>query len=757
MSRPIIYGKYCLLERVSVGGMAEVFRARPFNQPGLRRFVAVKRILPNLADDDEFVSMFVDEAKIAVQLNHRNVCQIYELGRLNNSFYIVMEYIAGRNLLQLQNYFRSEKRIMSVTQAAFLTTRICDGLDYSHRKTGDDGRPLQIIHRDVSPQNILISFDGEVKVIDFGIARAATRNEQTQVGVLKGKFGYMSPEQVDGLEIDRRSDVFAVGVLLWEMLTARRLFHGESDYATLDLVRACEIEPPSARNKRVPPELDAIVMRALERDRDKRYQWASELAADLRGFLDPIKPPYTERTLSQWMIAAWREDHDAEQRKFDEFSRFVTTDDVIRHLEEEDVEELDEELLETDAGQEGEERTQIYQGTDSVEVLAASTPAPAGRPATRADDEFPVSVDLFADVPPARPERPSFEVAAVRFDERRRNRRFMIGAAVVAATVVAAAVGYPAWRRSQLPAPGRITIDVAPSPDLQVLIDGRPVVGNAPWVIDGLSPGIVYVELRRPGFETVLEPVEIGAGTAVVFERTMTPQATDARIALTLAEPDAQVYLDGALIGGQGPSRRFTAAAGETHVVEVYLPGHFVETYEVTPESGAEFVRSVDLRPVEGAVRVNPEPDGRVLIDGVERGSGDGETVVAGLDVRRPIALTVEPSTPGFRPLQQTVVFDTYYDVRLQPRLRRIGETTEEAVTEYAWLTTGTAATWMRVLIDGRDTGLVTPIEASVEVPGLAVRPGTRRVTFARAGRERTVEVVVTPGQAVHVDVPPER
>lgn len=808
--RPLIFGKYCLLERVSVGGMAEVFRARPFNAPNFRRFLAVKRILPNLAEDEEFISMFVDEAKIAVQLNHRNVCQIYELGRLNGSYYIVMEYIPGKNLLQMQNRFRQEKRIMSVTQAAFLISRICDGLDYSHRKTSDDGRPLSIIHRDVSPQNVLVSYEGEVKVIDFGIARAATRNEQTQVGVLKGKFGYMSPEQANGEDVDRRSDVFAVGTLMWEMLTARRLFHGEGDYATLELVRSCKIEPPSSKNSRVPPEIDAIVMKALAANRDERYQWASEMGEDLREFLAALKPPYTERTLAQWMGSSWRDEVESECGKFEQFARFVSTDDVIKFLDE-DVEELTELIEEDDLqSDDGDEATRVFQAGGPEkgslgpggDVLAENDEEPIATVVMREDDvaAFKISVDDDAEAgaptplpqstretsSPARLEqrgqlaerlrgavsasveadvlaeesfsqreaRATFDAPAVRFESRKRAMPAALALFVVVLVLGAlGAVGYLYYVNRPDPM-ARLEIEVTPSEGVQVFLNSQALAGVSPFIVEDVPPGTAYVELRREGYLTVLEPVELTAGASMRFVRTLTPAATDGRVALDLSDPLAQVYLNGSLVGGQGARRTFSASARTPHVVEVYRPGHFVETWEFTLDGGAEFARTANLRPVSGSIRIDPEPDGLVLIDGVERGA-TGEVSVDGLDVRRPWTIEIRPSSPGYVPMTTTTVFDTYYDIRMQPRLRRIGETGSDDAAEFGWLTTGEAESWMRVLVDGRDTGLITPIAPDGEIPGLALKVGTRRVTFSRAGQERTVEVVIAAGQNVHVVPPP--
>jgi serine/threonine protein kinase len=193
-SYPVQFGKYLLLDRINVGGMAEVFRAKTFGVEGFERILAIKRILPSLIDDADFVRMFIDEARIAVQLAHPNIAQIYELGKHGASYYIAMEYLPSRDLRLILDNLNASGQLMSIQQAAFITSRVCEGLDYAHRRRDPSGQPMNIIHRDVSPQNILITYEGVVKVIDFGIAKAANRASQTQAGVLKGKFGYMSPE-----------------------------------------------------------------------------------------------------------------------------------------------------------------------------------------------------------------------------------------------------------------------------------------------------------------------------------------------------------------------------------------------------------------------------------------------------------------------------------------------------------------------------------------------------------------------------------
>src|SRR3954470_17596935 len=319
--QPVPFGKYVLLERISVGGMAEVFKAKSFGVEGFEKILAIKRILPSLAEDSDFIEMFIDEAKICGQLNHANICQIFELGRVQDSHFIAMEYIWGKDLLQIQNRMRKQRTTMRPEMAGFIAAKLCEGLDYAHKKKDATGRPLQIIHRDISPQNILISYEGELKVIDFGIAKAASRSSKTQAGVLKGKFGYMSPEQVRGLPLDRRSDIFAIGTILYELLASDRLFIGESDFETLEKVRNVDCRPPSKVNPACPPALEKIILKALTKEVEDRYQWASEMMEELQAFLMGFDPAFTAKQLAGWMREGFAVEMKREQEVLDEQRR----------------------------------------------------------------------------------------------------------------------------------------------------------------------------------------------------------------------------------------------------------------------------------------------------------------------------------------------------------------------------------------------------------------------------------------------------
>jgi len=275
------FGQYLLQEHIATGGMAEVYRARMMGMEGFQKTVAIKRILPHLTDNDEFVTMFIDEAKLAAQLNHNNIIHIYDLGKIDRSYYIAMEYIEGRDLRSILQHCRERKLTLPVPLSLYITTLLASALDYAHRKRDFENRELGLVHRDVSPQNVLIANEGTIKLCDFGIAKAASKASHTRAGALKGKLQYMSPEQAWGKDIDHRSDIFSLGLVLYEMLTGEKVFAGDSELSILEQVRNPKLAAPGQHQPGISADIDRIVMRALEPDRDRRYQSARDLQRDL--------------------------------------------------------------------------------------------------------------------------------------------------------------------------------------------------------------------------------------------------------------------------------------------------------------------------------------------------------------------------------------------------------------------------------------------------------------------------------------------
>jgi serine/threonine-protein kinase len=278
-------GRYRLLALLATGGMAEIHLARQTGIQGFERLAVVKRILPHLAKEKRFLEMFFDEAKIAAQLNHPNIVQIYELGQQGDQYYIAMEYLEGESLAYLVHEARRTRQSLPPELAAGIVAQVCDGLDYAHSLLDESGNPLRIVHRDISPQNIIVLFSGAVKLVDFGIAKAATQAHQTRVGTLKGKLAYMSPEQCRSQDLDARSDVFSLGAVLWELLARRRLFKRPDEAA---IIHAIAYEPiPSIRafHPEVPESLEAIALRALCKKPSDRFQTAGAMGEALHAFL----------------------------------------------------------------------------------------------------------------------------------------------------------------------------------------------------------------------------------------------------------------------------------------------------------------------------------------------------------------------------------------------------------------------------------------------------------------------------------------
>jgi serine/threonine protein kinase len=285
LSEPIQFGKYTLFELIGRGGMAEVYKARIQGPAGFERTFVVKRILPHLSNDPTFIKMFVEEAKLSARLAHPNIVHIFELGAVDGEYFISMEYIRGHDLSETMRAIWKQIGPPRPELVAYIGREACRGLAYAHSLTDESGQPLGMVHRDISPSNVMLSYEGAVKLLDFGIAKAlGDAPETTKGGTMKGKYAYMAPEQTEGDNVDNRSDIFACGIVLHEVLTGRRLFKGANDVQTIERVRRCEVPRPSLQNPAVPPALDAIIMKALARN--PAHRWAD--AAEMADALDDI-------------------------------------------------------------------------------------------------------------------------------------------------------------------------------------------------------------------------------------------------------------------------------------------------------------------------------------------------------------------------------------------------------------------------------------------------------------------------------------
>jgi serine/threonine protein kinase len=299
---PVKFGDYYLMDRLAIGGMAEIWRGKAVGLEGFERTVALKLILPSYTQNPEFNSMFIDEARIASSLNHSNIVRITNFGVTDGRYYHEEEFIEGRSVRQILQKCHDNQRLLPIDSACYIISEICKGLHYAHTKHDPvTNEALNIIHRDMSPQNIMVSFEGEVKIVDWGIAKAKGKMEETRAGVLKGKFGYMSPEQAEGEELDSRTDIFSLGIVFYEAVTGERLFVADNEINTLKKIREGNVPLPSKVNPAIDRELEAIVLKMLARPRIERYQSCYDVHEDIVRYLHKKFPAYNSLKLSKFV------------------------------------------------------------------------------------------------------------------------------------------------------------------------------------------------------------------------------------------------------------------------------------------------------------------------------------------------------------------------------------------------------------------------------------------------------------------------
>jgi eukaryotic-like serine/threonine-protein kinase len=541
------FGKYQLLKKLATGGMAEVFLARQTGIEGFRRLMVVKRILPHLANEPEFVQMFLNEAKIAARLNHPNIAQIYDLGADAGTHYIAMEFIHGEDLGRVMRKAWSTGQWIARPLAIRIIASTCEALYYAHQKTDENGQPLKVVHRDVSPQNILVSFDGSVKVVDFGIAKAADTVSNTRSGAIKGKFAYMAPEQAAGKSLDHRTDIFSVGLVLYELLTGVRPLKRDSELATLQAALECKIEPPSTVAE-VPSELDSVVMRALEKEPNDRYRDARELQMALEEFLVAQRWVAGSVQLSELMATLFA-DRLAEEAKLgrpDPTSQDSMTGMPAVHVPLTDLSDPGQSVKSLEASP---ARPGLEQVVPTGPMPADERPAPgevrrssALVPALKRKSSIEVAVSWEA--PPGESPPPSEKSPRRKTEAELRENAFTVQARKT-----------PQPHPSQRPSQERAAED----PDLPISVEhgsGRaPVVSNVPTAprpptrelgaTRPLAPGSGEFSLQRP------------AAPATDTERPRAkvpapPRVTEAELDLALARDAAQTHRKRLFRGGLG-------------------------------------------------------------------------------------------------------------------------------------------------------------------------------------------------------------
>ncbi|MCK5798781.1 MAG: serine/threonine protein kinase, partial [Deltaproteobacteria bacterium] len=673
------------------------------------------------------IKMFIDEAKIAVQLNHANIAQIFDLGKAGEAFFIALEYIHGKDLRAIFDRCRANSEVMPVPQACFSVMKVCEGLDYAHNKRDASGREMHLVHRDVSPQNILVSYEGEVKLVDFGIAKAAGKASKTQAGILKGKFGYMSPEQVRGLPLDRRSDIFSVGIILYELLTGERLFLGETDFSTLEKVRNVEILPPSTYNRKIGDDLEQIVMRALAKDVEDRYQNAIDLHDDLHAYLYASGEFYSRKDLAAWQKRTFAREIEEEGRKIEAYrqmpepGRPVPEDenDVSAHSDPVRREPTADfapprrkagpemaprpSLDDSPSGvpsltwDDDEIDTQIYDKPvlpDEEEAQGAGTPEylprseSSARPAVprsrhtpakpgKVPPPIPIPIpgaavasrrDMSAGKDHALSQRPGLVPPPVAKTPEKRG--FPLGLIVSVLLAVLLGGGGAYYFLIYANRPGQLVISSSPR-DVEISLDGRRQAGKrTPLKIDHLKPGFYIVAARKEGYQRWEKTVEIGAGQTVTLTPTLVAMPS---VELRTIPSGAIAYLDGQELPSRTPMKISRIAPGRRRI-EVRLPPKYQPTIEEFDIAAGEVKKlSLRLLPRDVVVVIRSVPGGDVFIEKDGHSERYGRTpLTIKLDPKLVYRLTIRRDR--FEDWSRPITFMGEQAVRIDARLQKRGK-----------------------------------------------------------------------------------
>lgn len=567
---PRRFGKYTLLRRMATGGMAEIFLSLQRSVAGFEKLIVIKRILPAMNQDRGFIDMLLHEARVAASLSHPNIVQTIDVGQVDGTYFIALEHIHGEDLRSIVRQMKKKGVTeFPLEHALAIVLGTCAGLSYAHEKRDLDGTPLEIVHRDISPQNVLVGFAGDVKIVDFGVAKSGSQSaEQTKSGQLKGKVPYMSPEQARGEDVDWRSDVFATGVMLFELTTGKRLFKGTTEFETLKLIVDRDYPRPSWVASGYPPALETIVMRALEKDANKRYQSSREMQADLEAFVRDARLPVSSIALAEFMKGLFEEKLAAQKEALMQGRQLadIIAQEIIHS----------EHTINTsiDSGR-------FNNSTSSGAVATGSVPPP-GKAA-----KWPfIAVPVIAVV----------AVAAVMVLRKQDDATARANANANAS-------------KDSVEAATKASLIVKSDPaGAHIWINGEVRSELTPATIENLPVGKVDVRVGMEGYASKLEKVELTAGPAVA--RNFTLQKGVVTIHVENAPAGATATLDGSPI--KLPT--IELAPGEPHTLAITAPGHITKSFKVSGDLGenkkvdATLDKGTGFFPGAGKTATKPDP-----------------------------------------------------------------------------------------------------------------------------------------------------
>ncbi|HSA59528.1 MAG TPA: serine/threonine-protein kinase [bacterium] len=695
---PKPFGRYVLLEKLAVGGMAEIYKAKTYGVDGFEKQLAIKRILPHCAADGEFIKMLVDEAKLTVLLSHANIVQVYDLGKVGDDYFISMEFIHGTNLREVMTRQREQDERLSEEVAVYIMSEICKGLDYAHRKTDSQGNPLNIVHRDISPQNILISFEGEVKIVDFGIAKAAMNVSHTMAGILKGKVAYMSPEQALGKPIDHRTDIFSAGVLLYEMLTGDKLFSGETQFEVLNQIRTTRINTLMLPDH-IPGPLKAVLAKALAYNAKDRYQSAGDFQLDLTKYLYSSYIDFSPRQLAGLLTRLFESEMKRKEQpvQLDEKTRSV----MIKQAE--------------------------------TENIVVHNPVPAAKPAeTRvAESTGKVPQDTAVSGLYAVP------------TERQKKRPWALIAGAPVLILLVAYLGYTFLFKKAGPRPAPTTVTTPSTPEEETAIDvGSMEIESDPAgakvLVNGNDTGLVtpaklakltlgeeyQIKIEKENYKEVSRAVAVTSEEPIKIRETLAALPKGV-IEITSNPPGARILFNDQDTGLVTPQRLENLEIAKTYNIKLTAPNHY-------DWSGTAEVKGFDPVAVTAALTPVPPP--------VPETPALPTTPEVPATPTTPEVTTPQTPTEPAAPVTTTPVMPTEPPVTTTtPTTPPVTPTTPPAVAT-GRLSVTSDPSGAKVFLNGENTGRTTPTTLEELMPGKRVNVALIQKGYEDWRRTVTVE-----------------
>ena len=718
---PAKFGKYTLIRHLATGGMAELYLALQRSISGFEKLIVIKKILDRYAADKEFIEMFLDEARIAATLNHPNIVQIFDVGSVGKDYFIAMEYIHGEDLRNIVGAMRKKKmRSFPLEHAISIIMGVSKGLSYAHDHRGLTGDALNIVHRDISPQNILVTFNGEIKVVDFGIARAMAKEagiETDKSGALRGKFPYMSPEQIRGLNLDKRSDIFSVGIVLFELTTGRRLFKGKNELETLSMIVDHEYPKPSSVASDYPRDLEEIALTALQKDRDLRYSAALTLHQELEDFARNHKIKVSTIELGKFMEDLFYEKIREEKEALKEGKKLA---DVIAEKEASEI--------------------------DLDEFLDLSSMPSSGGTTGRAMATDAAAVSGIMAMPMA--------------DDKRRKGGLLMAVIALIVLVVASAgafFGYQMYTRAQERALhiGKVNVITDP-PGAAVYVDGEKVAGETPLAVDKLKADVRYgIKVKMDGYEPAKREVSITQERPTLDLKIKLDPIKAAGMAVLKVEtnvPEAVFILDGEKMEGTGSITIDRVKPEAPHTLFIQAPEYLDHTEKLVLKAGEvrELKVELELKPIgedEFALVLETTPEGAaVTVDGKKLdGLTPGKWRLAW---KKTVALLIEKDR--YKKKEIAIKPEKGKELKLAENLAKKSSGTSSGGDSGTETATGpgflylNSDPWANVTIPGVGK-YQTPI-ANLKVPS-----GRLKIILENppSGLKKTISVKIKPGETV--------